>query len=980
MKKRDVTLSQFFVSTISLIVFGGAFSACQVKDAKTTSSEKKSAALGEFVSQTHTLLGEARQMTFVGPKSGEGYFSADGKKMIFQSEREPGNPFYQMYVMDLFTGETTRVSPGKGKTTCGWIHPSLKQVLYSSTHLDPETEKKTKVEYESRQKAVKARYSWSFDENYDIFSSNLQGKNIRRLTKEKGYDAEASYSPDGQWIAFASNRAGYSEKLEGEDLKLFQQDPSYMMDIYIMKADGTQVKRLTDSKGYDGGPFFSADGRKITWRRFSPNGSTAEIYTMNVDGSDQRQVTRLKSMSWAPFFHPSGDYIIFGSSVLGYSNFELFIVDTQGRKSPVRVTFDEGFDGLPVFTPDGNSLSWTHRNEKGESQIMIASWDDVQARQLLELPAQDPGSPAVFSPEVKVEDLKRWVYYLSSAEMQGRGTGSEAEQVYTQKLVQLFKSWGLVGAGPKGSYLDKFEFTSGVGLGSQNQLEVVGSYKKTYEISKDYEPVSFSKIGEFREAPVVFVGYGIKAPASDKEVEYNSYKGVDAKGKWVLLFSDLPADIPTSRRHYLNLYSRLQHKVTVAKNEGAVGVIVTPGPLSTEKDGFGVLKFEGALSESSLAVLRLSASAAEALVKQAGKDLGFLQRQLDRNESVEAFALPSMYIKARVDLQFKKSTGINVVAKLPVRGANSSVMMGAHGDHLGFGQQGSSLARGSEQGRAHFGADDNASGVAGVMELAHHYSDLYRKDAGALKKNLYFAVWSGEELGNLGSTHFTQSMSKHNISAYMNMDMVGRLKDRLFVQGLGSGDHWVALAEEVGVRTAVPLTVQEDPYLPTDSLAFYMAGVPTVNFFTGSHGEYHTPRDVPGLIHYEGLVKVLKVVREMVNLLVDSQQPMVKYVKVASAQNTLQGRSFRVYLGTIPDYSQEGVKGVRITGASKGSPAENAGVKEKDVIIEFDGIKIENLYDYVYTLQAVKPNKETTLKVMREGKVVELKITPKLKE
>ncbi len=270
-----------------------------------------------------------------------------------------------MYVLDILTGDTIRVSPGTGKTTCGWIHPSMKKVMFSSTHLDPTTKKKTEDEYENRKKAVKARYSWSFDENYDIFSSDLNGKNIQRLTKEKGYDAEGSYSPDGQWIAFASNRAGYTEKLEGEDKKFFEQDPSYMMDIYIMKADGSQVKRLTTSKGYDGGPFFSADGKKITWRRFSANGSTAEIFTMNVDGTDQKQITDLKSMSWAPFFHPSGDYIIFGSSVLGYSNFELFMVDSAGKHAPVRVTFDEGFDGLPVFTPDGNGLSWTHRNEKG---------------------------------------------------------------------------------------------------------------------------------------------------------------------------------------------------------------------------------------------------------------------------------------------------------------------------------------------------------------------------------------------------------------------------------------------------------------------------------------------------------------------------------------------------------------------------------------------------------------------------------------
>lgn len=951
---------------------------CQFKGAKSNALAeiKQNSSSGDFIDRKNTIISAARPLTFVGNKAGEGYFSPDGKKMIFQSERHQGNPFYQMYVLDLISGKSTRVSTGQGKTTCGWIHPSMQKVLFSSTHLDPEVAKKTKEEYESRNKAVKARYSWSFDDTYDIFTTDLHGKGLKRLTQEKGYDAEASYSPDGQWIAFASNRKGYAQKLTGDDLKFFQQDPSYMMDIYLMKADGSGVRQLTDSKGYDGGPFFSADGKKITWRRFSANGATAEIYTMNSDGSDQKQITNLRSMSWAPYFHPSGDYIIFGSSVLGYANFELFIVDAQGKNQPVRVTFDDGFDGLPVFTPDGQNLAWTHRNEKGESQIVMAAWDDVAARKALGLRVQDPAA-GTLQPEISVEDIKKWVYYLASPELQGRASGSGEEKIYTEKLAQAFKSWGLVPAGDNGNFIQSFEFTSGVNLGPKNSLEVVGSFQKKYTLSRDFEPLSFSQNGSFREAPIVFVGYGIKAPAGDQEPEYNSYKGLDVKGKWVLVLQDLPGDVKSSRRYYLNLYARLQHKITVAKNEGALGVIFTAGPLSGLKDGFGELKFEGALAETTVPVLRLSTEAASELIKYAGQNLATLQKGLDRGEPTEAVAIPSAYLKAQVDLQFVKSKGLNVIAKLP--GAiKDSIVIGAHGDHLGHGQFGSTLATKNEAGQAHLGADDNASGVAGVMELAHYYSRLRKTSPAKVQKTIYFAVWSGEELGNLGSSHFVKRAK--NISAYLNMDMIGRLKDRLFVQGLGSGTTWSALAEEVGIRVGQAFTAQEDPHLPTDSLAFYMAGIPTVNFFTGSHAEYHTPRDTADLVNYEGVVRVLQVVRGLADLLSDNRQAMVKYVKVASAQGKLEGRSFRVYLGTVPDYSQEGVKGVRITGTSKGSPAESAGLIEKDVITEFDGMKIENLYDYVYTLQAVKPNKETTIKVLRGGKVEELKITPKLKD
>ena len=188
------------------------------------------------------------------------------------------------------------------------------------------------------------------------------------------------------------------------------------------------------------------------------------------------------------------------------------------------------------------------------------------------------------------------------------------------------------------------------------------------------------------------------------------------------------------------------------------------------------------------------------------------------------------------------------------------------------------------------------------------------------------------------------------------------------------------MVEKVAAQTDLPLVVQDDPYLPTDSMALYMAGIPTANLFTGSHIDYHTPRDIPESINYEGEVKTLFVLKGLVDILEALPAHSVTYEKVASSNNKLEGRTFRVYLGTIPDYSQEGIKGVKISGASKDSPAEKAGLKENDVIVEFDNTKIENIYDYVYTLQSVKPNKETSIKVLRNGKIEDLKITPKLKE
>ncbi|MFZ3229261.1 MAG: M28 family peptidase [Pseudobdellovibrio sp.] len=943
-----------------------------------------------IVNVPNSLISDSKQITFVGPRSGEGYFSKDGQKMIFQSEREPGNPFYQMFILNLKSGQTNRVSTGEGKTTCGWIHPNLKKVMWSSTHLDSKTKDKVKAEYEERAKPIKGRYSWSFDQEFDIFESDLNGKHIKQLTKEKGYDAEGSYSPDGEWIVFASNRSGYTDKLTTDEQKIFDRDPSYAMEIYIMKSNGTAVKRLTTSPGYDGGPFFSADGKKITWRRFNSDGSKAEIYTINRDGSDQKQITQIGSMSWAPFYHPSGDYIIFASSVLGYSNFELFIVDSLGKQKPVRVTFADGFDGLASFSPDGSKLTWSHRNEKGESQIYIANWNDQEARHLLHLPTVSSGYDFKLSENINQQDVQSIIKYLASEEMQGRTTGSAEEKIYTKKISDLFKIWGLKPVIGK-DFINPFEFVSSVSATEKNSMELKGRVNKKLTRSEDYQVMSYSKTGTFPAAPIAFAGFGLKAAATDKFPEFNSYKGLDVTGKWVVIFEGIPNHPDKDMRHQLLTFSRPQHKITVAKNMGAAGVIFVSDL------GIKNIKFEGSLSDSTLPVLRISETAMTEIFNKADQASSFgsfkkLKENFEEMKTTEGFQLNSQYIAAEVDLKFEKSTGLNVIGRLdPIHKVNSNkvkgLLIGAHGDHLGRGETtGSSLALPEEKGQIHFGADDNASGVSGVLELARHFSD--KKFITTLKKPLYFAIWSGEEVGILGSNSFVkqleiQQKTKFNkiFEAGLNMDMIGRLKDTLYVQGVASAKEWPGLSEEVGLVTGQSLVLVSDPYLATDAITIYLAELPSISFFTGAHAEYHSPRDTYEKINYPGLVRIINVVKTYIEKLASVQSQQVNYEKVeGNPAKRLEGRSFRIYLGTIPDYSQEGIKGVRISGASKNSPAEKAGLKAGDIITEFDNSKIENLYDYVYTLQAVKPNRVTKLKVTRDNKVLELEITPTLKE
>jgi len=939
------------------------------------------------------FLSNIRQMTLVGKRAGEGYFSPNGRMMIFQSEREPGNPFYQMYMMNRDTGDVNRISPGFGKTTCGWIHPLQQKALFASTQDDPSSLSKQKTELKRRKMGPKRRYSWDYDENYDLQEVDFSTGRYTNLTKTRGYDAEASYSPDGRQIVFASNRSAYDHKLSAQDEKLFAHNKSVFMELYIMDADGSNVRRLTNAPGYDGGPFFSSDGRKIIWRRFSVDGRSAEIYMMNADGSDQRQITRLGLMSWAPFFHPSGDYFIFSSNRFGHANFELFIMDAKGRGDPVRITNSKGFDGLPVFTPDGKHLSWTSKREgKGGSQIFMADWDDQAAREQLGL-EKGPAVNLRAAGQIYKEQISRLSWHvasLASEQMNGRLTGTKGEQKAADYVAGIFRLLGLEPAGDKGSYFQKFSFISGVKLGDKNDLTLSGKdYSMGPILDEQWRPLSFSKTGELHKAPVVFAGFGIEAPKTAKQPGYNSYEDIDVKGKWVLVFRGLPGNIKPAFRLHLSRFSQNQYKASVAHARGARGIIYAPAPGVKYKDELIKLTLDAVGGTSSLAAITINNALMGRLLKPLGNGFAEMVTALDAGEKMRATLIPQMNVSSVINIVHETKTGRNVLGRLRTKNGQkrSPVLVGAHLDHLGRGNVSMSLAKESEKGQIHFGADDNASGVAALLEMAERFSGFQKYGYLKPQRDMIFAAWSGEELGLLGSGHFVKELIKssghkkltRDISAYLNMDMVGRYRQKLTLNGIGSSSVWSHIVERANILAQLNLKMANDSYVPSDATSLYLAGVPVLSAFTGSHKDYHRPTDTPDKIDYQGLAKTTVLMEGVARQLVRSVRSPDYKLQEKPANSGARRRAI-VYLGTVPDYAAKGIKGLRLSGVMKNGPAEKAGLQAGDTITGLAKLPIGNIYDYVRVINMLKIGKAIKVSVLRNKSKLEFMLTPAPKE
>lgn len=312
-------------------------------------------------------LRNVRQLTHDFVRAGEGYFSPDGKQIIFQAEEKgTGNPFYQIFVQDLDTGRVRRISPGLGRTTCAYFRPDGKKVIFASSHEDPNVKAEQAAEFARREedakKGVRRRYAWDFDPHMKIYEANPDGTELRCLTPAaKAYTAEGSYSADGRRIVYASGPAGNVQ-------------------LHVMNADGTGARQLTTAADcYNGGPFLSPDGSRVIFRSDRKEKDRLQLYVINADGTGERALTdNDKWVYWAPYWHPDGKHVIYTaadhSDPLARPNYDLYWMAVAGGKA-TRLTFAPGQDVLPVFSPDGKRVMWTsNRDGRGPTQLYVADF------------------------------------------------------------------------------------------------------------------------------------------------------------------------------------------------------------------------------------------------------------------------------------------------------------------------------------------------------------------------------------------------------------------------------------------------------------------------------------------------------------------------------------------------------------------------------------------------------------------------------
>ncbi|HXW12869.1 MAG TPA: M28 family peptidase, partial [Terriglobia bacterium] len=579
---------------------------------------------------------------------------------------------------------------------------------------------------------------------------------------------------------------------------------------------------------------------------------------------------------------------------------------------------------------------------------------------------------AQFSSKEFLEPIK----FLASDKLKGRGDGTKELNEAARYIEKRFKKFGVKPGGDNGGYLQRFKITVGAQMGANNSLTYRhGDTRQTLTAGQDFVPLSFSKAAPL-EAPLVFAGYGITAP----EFNYDDYKGLEAAGKIVLVLRHVPQENDEKGiGKQLTTHSEIVNKVINAKNHGAVGMILANDLGNHPGDPDELIKF-GTLAgpeETQITALQVKAALVDAWLKPSGTNLEELRQAIDKDLSNQSFALePATTLALSVDIQRVRKEVSNVIGVLPgqdEKAAGQCLVVGAHYDHLGLGDQ-NSLAP-SQIGQVHHGADDNASGTSGLLEIA----DAFTHDRTPPAHTLVFVAFAGEETGLLGSSFYTNhpACGMDRTLAMVNMDMIGRVaKNKLYVGGSGTSPGFKKLVEDANHHVGFTLSYSASGYGASDHMSFTVRGVPVLFFFSGLHSDYHKPSDTWDKIDAEDGAKVARLVAGVLGEL-DQLKEKPQFVRVVepTPSNMGGGSGYGPYFGSIPDFGEIEHGGVKFADVRDASPAAKAGFKAGDILIDFDGKKIDNLYDFTYALRAHKPGDKVTVTVLRNGEKITRDVT-----
>lgn len=553
---------------------------------------------------------------------------------------------------------------------------------------------------------------------------------------------------------------------------------------------------------------------------------------------------------------------------------------------------------------------------------------------------------------------------LASPEMEGRGAGSKGLTRAQHLIEKRYKELHLDPAGVNG-YSQPFSVITGARLKNDNRCSVLeNGSKKDLKVEQDFVPFSFSSSGQV-EAPLVFAGYG----ATADEFHYDDYAGLDVKDKIVLVLRYEPSGFAAkSGNHGLTHHSQLITKAINARNHGAKALIMVNGKLGDGEED--LLTRFGSVSgpeNAGIDMIQVENSIADAWFQSAGKSLKDVQEQINSSGTPASFAFSdNLHLALNIDIETTRATVNNVLAWLPGQ-SDDYVIIGAHYDHLGRGNF-DSLAP-SQIGQIHPGADDNASGTAGVLELAR----LLAPQRGQLKRSILFMNFAGEELGLLGSAEWVKQPTKPlaKAVAMINMDMIGRIRDdKVYIGGVGTGSNFKAVLEQAQKDSPFKIEYSAGGYSSSDHTSFVTKQIPVLFFFSGLHSDYHKPSDTWDKINASSATRLLDMVENVALQLADAQdRPTFQIVAEEKPPGGGGGGGYGPYFGSIPDFGQE-VNGVKFSDVRPNSPAAKAGLKAGDILVQFGDKAIKNLYDFTDALRRSKVGDVVEVKVMREGQPV----------